>query len=107
MISLVWKSDRARITEGGRWLTIRFQACNVKNEHSSAFLPHTKCSLLIFPSIGLPALRTAGGLVMAASTWSLLNGPERTEVRSDTKGGAQRRATGPIAFVVPFQKGFP
>jgi multiple antibiotic resistance protein len=77
-----------------------------------AFLVMTFCVwagsyVLAFFGITLPALRIAGGLVVASSGWSLLNAPERREARKQ-KQAATAGVSADVAFfplTMPFTTG--
>lgn len=63
--------------------------------------------LLAFFGVSLPALRVAGGIVVAASAWTVLNAPEETEAQR-TSQEAERVAAADVAFyplTLPFTTG--
>ena len=64
--------------------------------------------VLAFFGITLPALRCAGGVVLALYAWSALNEPERREVRKTEQLDAAAGSTDDIAFyplTLPFTTG--
>lgn len=63
--------------------------------------------LLAFFGVSLSALRVAGGFVVAASAWTLLNAPERSEAQRESQAGSAD-APADVAFfplTLPFTVG--
>lgn len=63
--------------------------------------------LLAFFGVGLPALRIAGGLVVAASAWGLLNAPEQSDARRESHTATLDRGLDDAFFplTLPFTTG--
>ena len=64
--------------------------------------------LLAFFGISLPALRIGGGIVVAASAWSLLSAPEHAEARKEGQAASAQGSAADVAFfplTMPFTTG--
>jgi len=63
--------------------------------------------VMSFLGVGLPALRIAGGLVVAASAWNLLQAPERQEAKKQAQA-SEAAGIDDVAFfplTMPFTTG--